>query len=310
MPLRLGLMLPVQESFDLGRDIPRVARAAEQIGYDSLWAAERVLVPEAPADGFFGAGGQPWPAFYRGNAHPLVALTLAAAVTERIELGTSVLIAGLHQPVQLARALATLDNASGGRVVAGLGTGWSRDEYAAAGVVPFAKRGAALEETLDICAAVWGADPVSHAGALSVIAPSAVGPKPARPIPVLLAGATPAAYRRIADRADGWLPAASSPAALAGQWQQLQSVAAQRGRQRPVAISLGARMTITAAAVSDRDRPPLRGSADQVARGAAEFIRAAPVTELVVSLTGSSTDAAQLADTAAALHAALRAAGL
>jgi probable F420-dependent oxidoreductase len=310
MSIRLGLVLPVQKTFSIGHDVPEVARAAEEIGYDSLWASERVLVPESPADGFFGVPGLPWPAFYRGNADPLVTLTLAAAATERVQLGTSVLVAGLHQPVQLARALATLDNASGGRVIAGLGTGWSRDEYAAAGVAPFERRGAALDETLDICAAVWGPDPVSYAGALSIIAPSEVGPKPARPIPVLLAGSTPAAFRRIADRADGWMPAATDPALLAGQWKQLQALAAERDRQEPIGISLGARVTITPGPAGEQDRRPFQGSLEQVTRDAVRFTQAVPVTELMMSLSGSLATVRQLIDTAGPLHASLRAAGI
>jgi probable F420-dependent oxidoreductase len=300
----------VQKTFTIGRDVPEVARAAEQIGYGSLWAAERVLVPESPVNGMLGIPGLPWPDHYRGNGDPLVVLTLAAAATERAQLGTSVLVAGLHQPFQLARTLATLDNASGGRVIAGLGTGWSRDEYAAAGVAPFERRGAALDETLDVCAAVWGPDPVSYAGTLTVIAPSEVGPKPARPIPVLLAGSTPAAFRRIADRADGWMPMAIEPALLARQWKQLQALAAERGREKPIGICLGARVTITRGPADEHNRRPFQGSLEQVTRDAIEFTRAAPVTELLMALSGSLTKARQLIDTADSLHTSLRAAGI
>jgi probable F420-dependent oxidoreductase len=310
MPIRLGLALPVQKTFSIGRDIPAVAKAAEQIGYDSLWAGERVLVPESPVDGLFGVSGLPWFDFYRGNADPLVALTLAAAATERVELGASVLVAGLHQPFQLARALATLDNASGGRVIAGLGTGWSRDEYAAAGVVPFERRGAALDETLDICAAVWGPDPVSYPGTLSAIAPSEVGPKPARPIPVLLAGSTLASFGRIVDHADGWIPVATDPAFLAGQWKQLQALADEHGRRRPIGISLVTAVAITPGPADEGGRQPFEGSLEQVTRDAIRFTRAVPVTDLAMSLSGSLTNAGQLIDTAGTLHASLRAAGL
>lgn len=110
-------------------------------------------------------------------------LTPAAAATERAELGTSVLVAPLHGPFQLARTLGTLDAASGGRVVAGFGTGWSLDEYAAAGVAPFEERGRVLDEIIDVCRAVWGPDPVRYEGRHTRIASSAIGPKPARPIP-------------------------------------------------------------------------------------------------------------------------------
>ena len=132
MAIRLGLGLPQLRQYDLAKDVTDVARAAERTGYDSVWVYERLLVPESPTQGLYGVPGLPWPDWYRGMAHPLVTLTLAAAVTERVRLGTGVVVAPLHGPVQLAKALATLDAASGGRVVAGLGTGWSTDEFAAA----------------------------------------------------------------------------------------------------------------------------------------------------------------------------------
>lgn len=191
MATRLGLSLPQMKQYDIGRDIPAVARAAEEIGYESLWVFERILFPEPARQGLYGVPGLPWPDQYRSVADPLVSLTLAAAATERARLGTSVLVAPLHVPFQLARALASLDAASGGRVVAGIGTGWSHDEYAAAAVAPFEKRGQVLDELLDVFEAVWGPDPVSYEGELTTIAPSVVGPKPAGPIPVLLAGEQP-----------------------------------------------------------------------------------------------------------------------
>lgn len=164
MPVSLGLGLPQMKQYDIGRDVAAVARAAEAAGYESLWVFERVLFPDPATQGLYGVPGLPWPDQYRSVADPLVTLTLAAAATERARLGTSVLIAPLHVPLQLARSLASLDVASSGRVIAGFGTGWSLDEYAAASVAPFEKRGAVLDELLDVCAAVWGPDPVSYQG--------------------------------------------------------------------------------------------------------------------------------------------------
>lgn len=194
MPVSLGLGLPQMKQYDIGRDVATVARAAEDAGYESLWVFERVLFPELTTQGLYGVPGLPWPDEYRSVADPLVTLTLAAAATGRARLGTSVLIAPLHVPFQLARSLASLDVASGGRVVAGLGTGWSLDEYAAASVAPFEKRGAVLDELLDVCAAVWGPDPVSYRGELTTIAPAEVGPKPVRPVPVYLLYQQPARH--------------------------------------------------------------------------------------------------------------------
>lgn len=117
-----------------------------------------------------------------------------------------------------------MDAASGGRVVAGIGTGWSHDEYAAAAVAPFEKRGQVLDELLDVFEAVWGPDPVSYEGELTTIAPSVVGPKPAGPIPVLLPANSPKAARRLVDRADGWMPgprargSSRSSGAAFGNW--------------------------------------------------------------------------------------------
>ena len=180
MTIRLGLTLPQMKQFDIGRDIPALARAAEDIGYESVWVFERALFPTPTRQGLYGIEGLPWPDAYRGVAEPLVTLTLAAAATRRARLGSSVLVAPLHVPFQLAKALATLDAASGGRVVAGLGTGWSLDEYAAASVRPFEERGQVLDELIEVCRAVWGPDPVSYEGRVTTINPSVVGPKPAR----------------------------------------------------------------------------------------------------------------------------------
>lgn len=98
MATRLGLALPQMRQYDIGRDVPDVARTAETIGYDSLWVFERALFPEPATQGLYGIEGLPWPDTYRGVADPLVTLALAAAVTERALLGTSVLVAPLHLP--------------------------------------------------------------------------------------------------------------------------------------------------------------------------------------------------------------------
>ncbi|MER6995745.1 LLM class F420-dependent oxidoreductase [Streptomyces sp. NPDC000410] len=309
MAIRLGLGLPQMKQYDIGRDIPGVAAAAEETGYDSLWVFERVLFPEPATQGLYGVPGLPWPDQYRGVAEPTVSLTLAAAATSRARLGTSVLIAPLHIPFQLARTLATLDAASGGRVVAGFGTGWSLDEYAAAGVAPFEKRGAVLDELLDVCQAVWGADPVTYEGALTKIAPSVVGPKPARPIPVLLPGHSPRARRRLVDRADGWMPVAAGPEQLAEDWRQIQELAAERGREKPLEVVVRANAAYRAKPLDSGDRQPFHGSVDQIVEDLAAH--AAPgLDEFLVDLSAGARDAEELKDAAAAVYEGVRAAGI
>src|SRR6202008_641901 len=146
-----------------------------------------------------------WPVHQRTAVDPLAVLTVGATVTTRVRLGSAVLIAALHTPVQLAKSLATIDQISGGRVVAGIGLGWATDEFQAAGAVR-ADRGRRMDETLDILDAVWGPDPVNYRGPNAVIDDAYVLPKPVSKIPVMLSGSSPRALERVAGRADGWLP--------------------------------------------------------------------------------------------------------
>ncbi|MCX4992312.1 MULTISPECIES: LLM class F420-dependent oxidoreductase [unclassified Streptomyces] len=309
MATRLGLTLPQMKQFDLGRDVPDVARAAEAIGYDSLWVFERALFPDPPTQGLYGIEGLAWPEAYRGVADPLVTLTLAAAVTERAELGTSVLVAPLHVPFQLAKALASLDAASGGRVVAGLGTGWSLDEYAAASARPFEERGQVLDEVIAVCRAVWGPDPVVHDGTLTKIASAVVGPKPVRPIPILLAANTGKARRRLVDHADGWMPIGMGVEQLAAQWRQLQDLAAERGRTEPLRTVLRTNPRYTAKGYEGADRQPFQGGVEQIV---ADLVAHAEVglDEIFLDLQSSVRDAQELKDVAAEVYEAARAAGV
>lgn len=226
---------------DLRHDITDVAGTAERAGFDSIWAWERLLFPVAPRDSF--TPGAPWPSAYRQAADPLTVLAAAAVVTERVRLGTSVMVAGLHQPLQLAKRFATLDQISGGRAVAGLGTGWAIDEFEAVGVAK-SDRGRLLDETLDVFDAAWGPDPVNYRGPHTLIDNAYVLPKPASPIPVILAGNVDATaaegpnarvLERIARRADGWMPLFPTPGVAGAQglrsaWDLIRQSAAAAGR--------------------------------------------------------------------------------
>lgn len=309
MATRLGLGLPQMRQYSLGKDVPDVARAAELIGYESLWVFERALFPEPATQGLYGMAGVPWPDQYRNVADPLVTLTLAAAATERAELGSSVLVAPLHVPFQLAKALASLDAASGGRVIAGLGTGWSLDEYAASAVRPFEERGKVLDEIIEVCRAVWGPDPVVHDGALTKIASAVVGPKPVRPIPVMLAAGSRRAFRRLVDHADGWLPAGFSAEQVAGQWRQLRELAEERGRTRPIRTVLRVNTTREAKPYEGADRRPFQGSVDQIVADLVEHA-AIGMDEFLIDLQSTARDAHELKDVAAEVFEKARAAGV
>ncbi|MFD8818185.1 LLM class F420-dependent oxidoreductase [Streptomyces sp. NPDC059627] len=308
MTTRLGIGLPQNRQYDLGKDVPDVARAAEEIGYDSLWVYERALFPEPQTQPLYGIPGLPWPDAYRGVAEPLVTLTLAAAATERAELGTAVLVAPLHIPFQLAKSLATLDAASGGRVVAGLGSGWSLDEYAAQGVRPFEERGKVMDEVLEVCRAVWGPDPVVHEGRITKIASAVVGPKPARPIPILLPANSPRAMRRLVDHADGWLPYADGPEQVAASRRRLQDLAAERGRTRPLRTVVRVNPDYTAKRFEGPDRRPFQGDIEQIVTDLMGYAEIG-LDEFLVDLSWAARDAQELKDVSAEVYSAARAAG-
>ncbi|MFJ3801926.1 LLM class F420-dependent oxidoreductase [Streptomyces sp. NPDC090088] len=309
MTTRLGLSLPQMRQYSLATDVTDVARTAEQIGYDSLWVFERALFPEPATQGLYGMPGVPWPDEYRNVADPLVTLSLAAAVTERVRLGSSVLVAPLHIPFHLAKALATLDAASGGRVIAGLGTGWSLDEYAASAIRPFEERGQVLDELIEVCRAVWGPDPVRYDGRITKIASAVVGPKPARPIPIMLAANNRRAQRRLVDHADGWLPVGMGVEQLAGQWTQLQDLAAERGRTEPIQTVLRVNATYTPKAYDGADRRPFQGSVEQIVEDLVAHA-AVGLEEILIDLTTTPRDAQELKDVAAEVYEKARAAGV
>jgi probable F420-dependent oxidoreductase len=239
--VKLGLRLPQRLGVHLQHDLVEAARTAEAAGYASLWTYERLLFPETPVEPY-APPNVPWPEASRQAADPLAVLTAAAVATEKVRLGTAVLIAALHTPVQLAKSLATIDQISGGRMVAGMSTGWSTDELQATGATR-ADRGRFLDETLDVFDAVLGPDPVAFRGPRVVIDNASVLPKPVSKIPVMLGGGgsnlgrstSSKALQRIAKRADGWLPLLTTPgsagaAELRARWDRIREMASEYGR--------------------------------------------------------------------------------
>jgi probable F420-dependent oxidoreductase len=184
--------------------------SAEQLGYHSLWAQERLLRPTDPGSRYAGVA-EVIPPLFASVLAPTELLAAVASWTETIRIGTSVLVAGYHQPVELAKRLATLDVLSGGRLDVGIGVGWSDEEHLVSGVDP-RTRGARCDEMIEALLACWGEDPVEHEGRFFSIPPSEIGPKPLQePHPPLLFGMwSEAGLDRTARWADGWLPSGHS----------------------------------------------------------------------------------------------------
>jgi probable F420-dependent oxidoreductase len=310
--MKLGVSLPQTTNYDLAADITAAARQAEEIGYDSVWALERLLVPrdQSGPHGVYGIPGLPWPDAYRIVTDPIVALSMAAAVTTRIEVGTCVLVAGLHLPVPLAKTLASLDDASRGRVVAGLGSGWSIDEFAAGATRPIAERGAALDEFLDVAEAVWGPNPVSLDIGRYQITEADVNPKPVRRIPIYLGGGGPKVFRRIARRADGWMPTSMPAADAVAGLAEIRRLAEAEGRD-PAEISAIYQAVPQGpfAELTADGRPPFTGSVAQVVEDIADLAKGG-IDHVFVAVPFVVRDRNECFDRMAELHAAVRAAGL
>jgi probable F420-dependent oxidoreductase len=190
--MRTGIHLPQFGRAITPGGIQRAAKAAEELGYDDLWVSDHLVNPKE----------QPYPGPY--ILDPLQSLAFAAAATEAIGIGTSVLVGPQYpSPLQLANTLASLDYMSGGRLTVGIGIGWSQREYDALGG-HFQSRGARLDEIIRLFRTVWDNDPADFEGTYY---PSfeqiRVLPMPAHRIPIWIGGSSQAAVER-ALRHDGY----------------------------------------------------------------------------------------------------------
>jgi len=209
-----------------------VAVAAEDLGYESIWMSDHLVLPAALDQAAYPDDELP--------IHPgtpvfdvMVHLAALAAVTTRLRLGTFVFQLALRPPFVAARAVATLDVVSGGRVELGVGAGWSRAEWQACGV-GFAGRGRRLDEALEICRRLWTEEVVEHHGEFYDFPPVMFEPKPVqRPHPPLhIGGESPAALRR-AVRAGAWIGMHHTPATAAAAATRIRAVAEAAGAPRP-----------------------------------------------------------------------------
>lgn len=204
--MKIGFTLPQMGPLaHEAADVTRFAKEAERLGADSLWVGDRLLAPVKPTVGY--GGGDSIPEVFHSLLDPFALMSVAAAVTERPLIGANVLNAPWYAPAVLARSLTTIDRVSRGRLLPGCGTGWSPEEYEAADV-PMQQRGQRLDECLDALDALWTDYPAEYRGEYWSVPATHTDIKPAqqpRP-PVYLAGFAPAAMRRVARRADGWLP--------------------------------------------------------------------------------------------------------
>ncbi len=239
-PLALG-MLPL---FDRDRIldpewVTRFVRQMEALGVESLWAVEHVVIAERYEKLYpYSESGEMPAGPTTCMPDPLEWLSFTAAVSERIQLGTSVMVASQHSPAILAKRVATLDALSRGRVQLGVGIGWQKEEYEACGV-PYRDRGRRLDECIDAMRALWAPGPATYHGRYVHFErvhcdakpwPGSPRPQRAQGVPILIGGSTPAAARRAGLRGNGWFPYVISPGDFATRVAELRAVAREAGR--------------------------------------------------------------------------------
>jgi probable F420-dependent oxidoreductase len=280
----IGAKLQNSGPLPMERGIPAMARALEDAGADSIWVSDHVVLPREMNSNYpFAADGRAnWPS-ETPYFEPLVALALAAAVTERVRLGTAVLVLPLRNPVMFAKQAATIDAASAGRLELGLGAGWLKEEFDALDA-PFERRGRQLSEWIEIARDCWTGTPAEHrSDDYTLPADILCLPTPAHRIPILLGGHSPRALARVGAIADGWLGQQTAGAfeleTLASERAAVQRAADEAGRD-PATLRTVLRIVESA------------GRPDAVAE-ALPALAQAGVDEVIVDLTWDAEDQAE-----------------
>ena len=215
---------------DLTSDVRDVARAAEDAGFESLFVAEHTHIPTSRRTPYPMGGDLPHE--YARTQDPFVALMAAAAVTERLKVGTGVCLVVERDPIVLAKEVSTLDVLSGGRVLLGVGAGWNAEELAHHGV-EFGDRFEVLQERVELMQSLWTQDEASYDGKHARLEPSWQWPKPVQSsLPVLVGGGGRRAMQLAVDLGAGWMPMPSK-VKLAERLETLSEVAAAAGRPTP-----------------------------------------------------------------------------
>jgi len=274
--VRIGLGLPVSGTWATPGTLRHVASRADELGFDSLWAFQRLLHPV----------DQDWGSAYHSVQDPLTSLAFAAAVTSRIRLGVAVLMAPYYAPIVLAKALTTVDVLSGGRLDVGIGLGWSAQEFAAVGV-PMERRGARAEEFVACLKAIWTQPEVEFHGEFYDVPLSRVEPKPVQSPypPLLMGGGAEAALKRIGRIADGWISSSRTDLTTIGESIDVVRVAATEAGRDPDVLRFVVRgvVRLTAQPTSGEARIPLQGDAGQI-RADIDALAAQGVTEVFLDL--------------------------
>lgn len=289
--MEIGFSLPQIGQQATKENLIQVALRAEELGYDSLWVLERLLWPISPKAPYLPSPDGSLPLQYQNVLDPIETLTFVSAITKKIKLGTSVIVLPWHNPVILARRLATLDVLSNGRLILGVGLGWSPDEFEAAGV-NFDRRGDRGDEFLQLLKEIWTKETAEFQGEFYRVAKSIIGPKPLQKPhpPIYIGGFTKKAFERAIRYANGF-----HPAGIKG-FDDLESIIksikdmANKARRNPDEIGILIREVPTILDRSDATkRKPFIGTVDEIGEDVRRYSEIG-VTHLFFDLNFSLPD--------------------
>ena len=278
--MKFGFVIPQNWGLANPQDVVDIGVLAEELGYDSVWVNHHILnigyIRERLED--------------RPYYDALTVLTWVAARTERVRLGTTVLVLPYLNPLVLAKTVATLDVMSGGRVSLGVGVGMLREENDALGS-DFTTRGAYADESIRVMRDLWTSEDPAHSGRFFDYDGFKFSPKPIQQngVPILIGGMSRAAMRRAATLGDGWHPNGGSLADLPSRIAQLRAMCEANGRDpNEVELVIRGELDVLETA-SDDASTPLVGSADQI-RASVEAYAEMGVSELVMQVSGGDPD--------------------
>jgi probable F420-dependent oxidoreductase len=265
--MKLGVFLPVSGRAAAGV-LGEAARRAESLGFDSVWAADRIVTPwEIRTPYPYSAERRFIVPADRPFLEPLACLAYLAGQTRSIALGMSVLVLPYRSPLHWAKVATTIDHLSGGRLILGVGVGWMAEEFEALGV-PFAERGGMADEQLEVVRRLWQEERPRHEGRFYRFPEVGFSPKPLQVprIPIWVGGEGARARRRAALHGDAWFPyfVRITPGALAARFDEVRRRAAEAGRD-PEAIALACCLPVELtrdAVPQEEDR--LHGNAEQL----------------------------------------------
>ncbi|PKB80326.1 MAG: hypothetical protein BZY88_08960 [SAR202 cluster bacterium Io17-Chloro-G9] len=277
--MKFGVCIPhYGRPIDAG-GLTEMAVKAEEMGFDSVWVTDHIIVPhEIPDRGDI---------VYRHDMlEPLALLAHLGAVTKRVNIGTSVIILPYRNPVILAKAIATADVLSGGRVIFGAAVGWMEGEFQALNA-PFADRGKVSDEYLRLLKELWTNPTPTFNGEYFQFDQVTFSPMPVQQPhpPIWIGGRSRRAVRRAVELGDFWHPTQLPPQELAAQVDYMKRRSEATGRETPPQLSF--RGTLNFSDESGSERRPLHGNAEDIAADFLEYSRLG-VSHAILEIPGES----------------------